>query len=259
MRLNVCKPFTSYISHGTYCIAGLNVYVRVLYILQQLKRWNRPNFSVTYGVWDCFQVPSKAILLYLHKIMNVFMPTFRQTAKVLNNLSWNLSLKAITQRALLIMKKCWFLQRMFACLLPHSTKEREKKKVHLVCSEVSVVSVSWVQKEKAFPQRLLLQLTVKQQQSALLRVLASLVNFCFPGNPENLYFILNQKEAFTTGRSAHETLVFFWSDEIGIWSAALTFLFAWALIRKCWPNKNGSHWSWTKKLPTYCHFKKVTF
>lgn len=154
MRLNVCKPFTSYISHGTYCIAGLNVYVRVLYILQQLKRWNRPNFSVTYGVRDCFQVPSKAILLHLHKIINVFMPTFRQTAKVLNNLSWNLSLKAITQRALLIMKKCWFLQRMFACFLPHSTKEREKKKVHLVCSEDSVVSESWVQKEKAFSSKI---------------------------------------------------------------------------------------------------------
>lgn len=146
------------------------------------------------------------------------------------------------------------------CLFPSTQHQREgEKEGSLGLLKIALSVYHEFRKRRLFPQRLLLQLTVKQQQSALLRVLASLVNFCFPGNPENLYFILNQKEAFTTGRSAHQTLVFFWSDEIGIWSAALTFLFAWALIRKCWPNKNGSHWSWTKKLPTYWHFKKVIF
>lgn len=127
MKLNICKLFTSYISHGTHCTAGLNVCVRI-YLVAVKKMEQRPNFSITCGVPDCFQVPSKAILLHLHKIINVFMPTFRQTAKVLNNLSWNFSLKAISQRAFLIMKKYWFLQRMFACLFPQSTKKREKRR-----------------------------------------------------------------------------------------------------------------------------------
>lgn len=60
-------------------------------------------------------------------------------------------------------------------------------------------------------------------------------------------------------------------DEFWVWCAVLllTFLFAWAPIKKHWPNKNGSYRSvvlisvtclpQSKKLTTRCHSKKVTF
>lgn len=138
----------------------------------------------------------------------------------------------------------------------------------------SVVSASWVQSENALHQKLVLQLLAKKQKRAFLRVLASSGEFLFSRKSWKPLFNPDQKEGATTGRIVHQlsagttshsiNICHFFSsdlldDEFGGWYAVLTFVFAWAMIRKCWPNKNGSFWSWSKNLITCWHLKIVTF